>query len=435
MNGWIWLAVGLVLAAVLVWAVLRFTLAGGVHKHRRQLAHLASRAGWRYYAGAHAALAFLHGEPFERGNARFANHLMIGEDRGRTVAILELAWRYSVTKRAGAGFDGNAAAVLIELPSPQPELRVRWETAASDLLDHLGVHDLQLESVQFNQTFNIRTRVERFAYDVLHPRMMEWLLANMPRDLSFRIDGPMLVVWRDGGMHGNEDAERLLAFAHGLRDRIPDFVWGNEWVPELGHTDTPLSAIPGWAFGKVPTDIPLNVRQFQHQGFTVEVFEQYTTTLTATQPHWTVSAQVFVPAYWPTSVVRSRMHGGVSPDKRHLDFSDRVQLGDQHFESMFAIGSPNPAFVHDLLHPEFRRWLATDPRVSGVQLTTITGYVERDRDNDQPHYRGMLIMSKTGRMSDPGLVHELLETACEAARRVPRAAYQHRAPLESLSGE
>ncbi|TCP56177.1 hypothetical protein EV191_101117 [Tamaricihabitans halophyticus] len=422
MAWWGWVAIG-VGVAIVVWLLLRSVLLDEVRLHRRQLAGLASRSGWRYYAGAHGALAFLHGAPFERGASRSANHLLIGNDRGRTVGVLEVAWRYAAT--TGSGFDGHASAALIELPSPQPELVVRAQGSGADMLDRIGVRDLQLESVQFNQAFQLKTEVDRFAYDVLHPRMMEWLLANMPRELSLRIDGPLLVVWRNGGLAGPTEAEKLLWFAQEIRDRLPDFLWSRTWQPRLGQTHTPLSAIPQWAFGPVPTDIPLNVHTVQHRGYTVEVFEQYNTKLLGTKPHWAVSAQVFVPVLWPTAVVRSRQYAGIKPGAQGADFTDRIPLNDPRFERMFAVGSPNPAFTGDLLHPDFRQWLAGDQRIAGTQLVTITGLVEQDRHNPQAHHRGMLIICRPGRISDPGLVTNLLEVACDATERVPKPAFQH----------
>jgi len=35
-----------------------------------------------------------------------------------------------------------------------------------------------LESEEFNRAFKIKTAQNKFAYDVLHPRMMEWMLAD-----------------------------------------------------------------------------------------------------------------------------------------------------------------------------------------------------------------------------------------------------------------
>lgn len=73
------------------------------------------------------------------------------------------------------------------------------EDLGRKLLGLVGVRDLQLESEDFNKKFHIRTENDRFAYDILHPRMMEWMLADQ-RALSspFRFERGDLVTWTEG---------------------------------------------------------------------------------------------------------------------------------------------------------------------------------------------------------------------------------------------
>lgn len=84
---------------------------------------------------------------------------------------------------------------------------------------------LQFESAQFNKSYKVQAYDPKFASDVLHPRMMEWLLkAGAPR-LDFLNDGRIQILakceWSPGDVH---DSLQLLTdfFA-----RVPDFVWDN----------------------------------------------------------------------------------------------------------------------------------------------------------------------------------------------------------------
>lgn len=53
--------------------------------------------------------------------------------------------------------------------------------------------DIELESEEFNAAFQVFGDQPRFAYDVLHPRMMRFLLDRGYQ--SIRMDGTVLVVW------------------------------------------------------------------------------------------------------------------------------------------------------------------------------------------------------------------------------------------------
>jgi hypothetical protein len=94
------------------------------------------------------------------------------------------------------------------------------------MLGFVGVRDLQLESDEFNKAFLISTDNDRFAYDILHPRMMQWMLADQRAmsSLPFRFEGGNLVTWMEGTM----DPQRvmyLLDYVCDILDRVPSFVW------------------------------------------------------------------------------------------------------------------------------------------------------------------------------------------------------------------
>lgn len=75
--------------------------------------------------------------------------------------------------------------------------------------------------------FHIQAGSERFAYDVLHPRLMAWLLADpVRRKTPFRFEQAFLLTWETGGL----DVTRGVAFADYLTtilDQVPDFVWSD----------------------------------------------------------------------------------------------------------------------------------------------------------------------------------------------------------------
>ena len=79
-----------------------------------------------------------------------------------------------------------------------------------------------MESEEFNDAFRIDTDDERFAYDVLHPRVMAWLPAGARA--PFRFAGGHLLTWRSVP-GGPAEVESLLEYVCDLRDRVPSYVW------------------------------------------------------------------------------------------------------------------------------------------------------------------------------------------------------------------
>ncbi|HOE65739.1 MAG TPA: hypothetical protein PLO62_04365 [Candidatus Hydrogenedentes bacterium] len=73
-----------------------------------------------------------------------------------------------------------------------PELRIYPENFLGRLAEMIGFDDIDFESVAFSRAFTVRSRDRKFAFDICHARMMEYLLAH--RDLRIEIDGPYLAL-------------------------------------------------------------------------------------------------------------------------------------------------------------------------------------------------------------------------------------------------
>jgi hypothetical protein len=187
------------------------------------LQQVAHRRGWRYLdeSPEHA----YEGTPFGEGRNRRACSVVSGEHRGRKLRAFEYAYD------SGGGESAQRVChtvVVVNLPGASPTLEVTLEHARRQLPGPVGVHDLELGSERFNVRFRVRTDDDRFAYDVLHPRTMEWMLDD-PRATAFsvRFDGAALICWEPGAL----DVGRLLAmidYACDHLDRVPDYAWVTE---------------------------------------------------------------------------------------------------------------------------------------------------------------------------------------------------------------
>lgn len=167
------------------------------------LAALAQRLGLRFDSDADAVhdARYSQFEIFQRGHSRTAKNTLIGaiELFGRPCEVRCGDFRYRVDGgRTSVSLNNACSYFIIHAPWDAPRLVIRPETASDRIDTAAGFDDINFESVEFSRLFHVSSLDKRFAYDVLHPRMMEFLLAERP---------PMLVI--DGGALCLGDGERL----------------------------------------------------------------------------------------------------------------------------------------------------------------------------------------------------------------------------------
>jgi len=77
------------------------------------------------------------------------------------------------------------------------------------------------DGAAFNDQFAVSAQDAKFAYDVIHPRQMEYLIANPPA--SFKIVDDW--AWFSPGVHSQPVIAHSSVFLRGFLARIPRFVW------------------------------------------------------------------------------------------------------------------------------------------------------------------------------------------------------------------
>lgn len=219
---------------IVLLAIAGVLLIGGVmyfqHKARQkkiaEFTAFANERGWRYTQRDRSLVNRFLGDPFGQGHGRDAEHALRGEHRGRQL----MAFEYSYKETHGSGKDRRTetyrfTVVALSLPADKPTLQVGREGFGRKLLGIVGVRDLQLESEQFNEAFHIKTDNDRFAYDILHPRMMEWMLADQRAQAApFRFERGDLMTW-DRGRIDLAKVQWMLEYLCDVVDQVPSFVW------------------------------------------------------------------------------------------------------------------------------------------------------------------------------------------------------------------
>ncbi len=218
----------IIAAAVVVVGII--LLARHYEKKRLEaLTRTANRLGLRFTPGKDRHLAheleFLN--QLREGSDRYASDLMRGSYSGHEVRIFDFHY-----ERSSTDSDGNRSStsywhhlIVVDLPRAFPELLVSRENIFTRAAKLFGWTSIDFESAEFSRTFRVRSKDKRFAYDVVNPAMMEFLLRN--KDLTLEIEGAVLAAIFDERMDPEQvgyDLERVIA----VRNLMPDYLFDKE---------------------------------------------------------------------------------------------------------------------------------------------------------------------------------------------------------------
>ena len=155
-------------------------------------------------------------EAFQRGSSRYAYNTLRAELPlfGESCRVVAGDYHYETKDSDDKGTTTHTFSFLIVHPPwPTPRLLVRPEGMLDKLAGLVGFEDIDFESAEFSKRFFVKSSDKRFAYDVLHPRMMEFLLAH--RATTFELENGALC-FADGTSDWNAEAlRRQFAFEIG----------------------------------------------------------------------------------------------------------------------------------------------------------------------------------------------------------------------------
>jgi len=223
MNG------GMIIIIILVAAIIIASVIFGViaaRKRREALAALAGRLGLDYRPDNDHSLADRFGflNALAQGTNRYAFNVLSGGYRGHDVFVFDYHYETHSTDSKGHRQTHHHyfSFFMLLLPVSFPELRITREGMLSKIAQAFGYDDIDFESAEFSRTFCVRSKDKRFAYDVCHAQMMEYLLAN--RDLSIEIEGRALALAFGSRLSATEieaNLQRLFA----IRSHLPEYLF------------------------------------------------------------------------------------------------------------------------------------------------------------------------------------------------------------------
>jgi len=180
-----------ILAVLLIAAVVggfAYLIHRSAVKRREALAALAVELGASFEPGKDYELhrAFDHFELFAKGKNRYGYNTLRGNaDLGAWRVDFTMGdYRYTV-EQGDNDTTYTLSYALVHLPYDNvPDLFIRPEGLLDKIAGAIGFDDIDFESEEFSSRFHVSSSDKRFAYAVLHPRMMEFLMSVDPPPIA-----------------------------------------------------------------------------------------------------------------------------------------------------------------------------------------------------------------------------------------------------------
>ena len=112
-------------------------------------------------------------------------------------------------------------AALIEVPFLAPHLIISTETWWSKMKRVVGLRDIEVESPQFNDRYQVRCADDRFAITLLDPTMIAWMMspASGLGAVTFELLGPWMLC--HCSRLKADELPGMLAWAQSIREQLP----------------------------------------------------------------------------------------------------------------------------------------------------------------------------------------------------------------------
>jgi hypothetical protein len=196
-------------------------------KRRADLATFATQYGLQYQADDPFGLLGYGFRLFSKGDGRGCENVMWGEWQGLPIQEADY-WYYEQSTDSKGNTSRNYSyfsVVVGTLPLDMPWVTIERENVFTRFADHLGFHDLDFESEEFNRRYQVKAKDRAFAYKLVDARMIRWLESSGGA-FGFEVSGPNLLVF----------CKRLKPFelvplfgtAKAFPEHIPRLVW-NEY--------------------------------------------------------------------------------------------------------------------------------------------------------------------------------------------------------------
>jgi hypothetical protein len=155
---------------------------------------------------------------FREGHSRKATNICQGMEKD--IKILAFDYRYTT----GSGKNSQThyfTPLIIESNLVFKPLFIRPENLFDKIGAAVGFDDIDFESAEFSKKYYVKCPDKKFAYDIIHARMMEFLLECQNMNIETQGDS---VLFHQGKRLSISEIELLLIAAHKFIELTPDYV-------------------------------------------------------------------------------------------------------------------------------------------------------------------------------------------------------------------
>jgi hypothetical protein len=173
-------------------------IVAAIHSHNvakqrvAELSALAARLRWSFDPSEISDYTLDSFGVFTRGHSQSAYNTLRG-----VIEINDGEWtgqagdfEYKTTSHNGKRTTTHThylSYLVIDTPHlGAPDLAIRREGFFDRFAGFMGFDDIDFESAEFSERFHVKSSNKRFAYAVLDPRMMEFLLESAPPTIELR---------------------------------------------------------------------------------------------------------------------------------------------------------------------------------------------------------------------------------------------------------
>ena len=218
----VWLIVPVVLCLIIAGIVWTAILA---RKRREAFQQVASSLGMMFYADKD--YSYDERYPFVnklcQGSNRYAYNIIQGEYQGFPVQVFDYHYETYSTDSKGRRQTHHHyfSFFILKFGRNFPELIISREGWLSKVAQWFGYGDIDFESAEFSRKFMVQSPDKKFAYDICHARMIEYMLHN--DDLSIEIERDCLTLFFGGVLSPEQivpNLERLVE----VRELFPNYL-------------------------------------------------------------------------------------------------------------------------------------------------------------------------------------------------------------------
>lgn len=198
-------------------------------KRREALAAFALQGKWDFSPAKDTGIGRLCDfDMFNRGTERYAYNTITGKaEYGGYPCELDMGdFCYTIEHRSSKGHRTKTrhhfSYLVVKLPFRDfPAVKLRRERLLDKFVQAIGFEDIDFESEEFSRAWCVTSNDKRFAYDLIHPRTMEYLMQIAPPKL-IELQAGRICVTNGTGRWTVEDFRKRMNWARNFVGLWPE---------------------------------------------------------------------------------------------------------------------------------------------------------------------------------------------------------------------